>query len=162
MKNLNKRQIIILAITAIAVLFAAYDFLISQPAVKKAKLEAKPVEIDSFVTGISNDVMKDKVAGLDGYIIKKAEMDWDRSPFWGRAEYREFAGNESGGGLAAKIIYSGYVDAGRKRMAVINGYEYEAGDSLDIEGYILKSVTPSRVLIVNPSTGSELFIPMQE
>lgn len=162
MQNLNKRQIIIIAIMAIAVIFAAYDFFISQPAVKKAKMEAKPVEIESFVTGISTDVTKAKVAGVDAYIIKIAEMDWGRSPFWSRIEYREFAGNEAGGGLAAKIIYSGYVDSGRKRMAVINGYEYESGDALDIEGYILKSVTPSRVLIVNPNTGSELFIPIQE
>lgn len=147
---------------AIAVLYAAYDFLIGQPAVKKAKMEARPVEIESFVSSISRDVVKDKIAGVDAYIIKKAETEWEKNPFWAKAEYREFAGSESGSGLAAKIIYSGYVEAGRKRMAVINGYDYEPGDSLEIEGYVLKSVTPSRVLIVNPHTGSELFIPIQE
>lgn len=162
MKKLNKRQIIILVIMAIAIIYAAYDFLIGQPAVKKAKIEATPIEIESFITSISNDVMKNKMAGVEVYIIKKAEADWGRNPFWMRSEYREFAGDEAGGGLAAKIVYSGYVDSGRKRMAIINGYEYEPGDVLEIEGYVLKSVTPSRVLIANPGTGSELFIPLQE
>jgi hypothetical protein len=89
-------------------------------------------------------------------------MEWGKSPFWDRASYREFAGNETGLGAAVKIIYSGYVDTGRKQLAIINGWEYEAGDELDIEGYVLKSVTPSRVLITNRKTGGELYVPIQD
>ena len=162
MNTLNKRQIVILAIMGVAVLFAAYDFIIGQPAAKKAKIEAKPVEIESFVKTITGDVVKGKIAGVDEYIIKKAEMEWTKNPFWPRSEYREFAGNEAGGGLVAKIVYSGFVDAGRKKMAIINGFEYQPGDALDIEGYVLKSVTPSKIIITNRDTGSELIIFIQE
>jgi len=162
MNKLNKRQIVILTVMAIAVLFAAYDFFIGQPASKKAKTEAKPVVAESFVTKTSTDLLKDKVAAVDSYIIKKAEMEWSKNPFWSRSEYREFAGKEAGGGLAAKILYSGYVDAGRKKMAIINGFEYGPGEALELEGYFLKTVTPAQIIIVNRSTGSELTIPIQE
>ena len=47
-------------------------------------------------------------------------------------------------------------------MAIINGWEYEAGQSLDVEGYLLKRVTPSRVLIINRTTGGETYVPIQE
>lgn len=162
MKKLNKRQIIILSVAALCVLYAAYEFLIAGPAAQKAKTQVQPVHIESFVNTLSNDLVKYKVAGSDAYVAKRAETDWGKSPFWERSAYREFVGNEAGGGTAAKIIYSGYVDTGRKRMAIINGWEYEAGESIDIEDYALKSVTPERVLIIKRNTGGELYIPIQE
>jgi hypothetical protein len=33
---------------------------------------------------------------------------------------------------------------------------------LEIEGYVLKRITPSKVSIVNRNTGSEVEIPIQE
>jgi hypothetical protein len=162
MKKLNKRQIIILAVTAMVALYAAYDLLIAGPTGAKTKIEAKPVEIESFVNTIRNDLAKTKAAGFDIYVAARAETEWNRSPFWEETSYREFVGKETGGVVKAKIIYSGYVEAGRKKMAIINGWEYEAGESIDIEGYSLKSISPSRVLIVNRNTFSELYVPIQE
>ncbi len=63
---------------------------------------------------------------------------------------------------SSKIIYSGYVDSGKKKLAVINGLEYRVGEQLEMEGYILKGITPSKVLIVNKNTGNEMEIPIQE
>jgi hypothetical protein len=40
--------------------------------------------------------------------------------------------------------------------------EYRVGEQLEMEGYVLKQVTPSKVLIVNKNTGSEVEIPIQE
>ena len=62
----------------------------------------------------------------------------------------------------SKIIYSGYVDSGKNKMAVINGIEYRIGEELKEEGYILKQITPSKVMIFNKSTGNKLEIPIQE
>jgi hypothetical protein len=62
----------------------------------------------------------------------------------------------------AKVIYSGYVDSGKNKMAVINGFEYRVGDELEIEGYILKQITPSKILIVNKHTDNKEEIPLQE
>jgi len=47
-------------------------------------------------------------------------------------------------------------------MAIINGLEYESGASLDVDDFGLISVTSSRILVVNPKTGSELYFPIQE
>jgi hypothetical protein len=108
--------------------------------------------------------MKDSLTGLDAYIIGRAETDWKQNPFIEKNYYKEWAAGEGAGasGASAKIIYSGYVDAGKKKMAVINGLEYAVGESLEIPGYILKTITSSKVVISNGNTGSELEIPIQE
>lgn len=152
---------IILAIAALFVLYALYVFFIAKPADKKKGTETKPVEISSYVNTLTSDLTKNRVTDVDVYIAKKAEMEWTNNPFWERSSYREFAGKEAGRG-ASKIVYSGYVDAGRKKMAVINGTEYEVGESIEIEGYVLETVTPSSILIKNRNTGGELYVPIQE
>lgn len=162
MKKLEKRQIIILVIAALFVLYALYELLIAGPAAKKAGTAAQPVEIGSFVNTLSADLIKYQAGGVDTYLAKRAETDWGKSPFWERVEYREYAGNKAGGVAGVKFIYSGYVDTERSKIAIINGVEYQSGESLEIEGYVLKSVMPENVLIENRKTGSQLSVPMQE
>lgn len=159
MVKLNKRQIIILAIAALFVLYAAYEYLIAGPAAKKAKAVANPAQINTFVSDLQSDLLKDIVAGVDAYIIGMAETDWQRNPFWERSSYKEWAAR---GGTSAKIIYSGYVDSGKKKLAVINGLEYRIGEQLEMEGYVLKSITPLKVILLNKNSGSEIEIPIQE
>jgi hypothetical protein len=160
MAKLNKRQIIILVIAALFILYAAYEYLIAGPAAKKAKAVANPAQINTFVSDLQGDLIKDIVAGVDSYIIGMAEKDWQRNPFWERSSYKEWAARE--GGAGAKIIYSGYVDSGKKKLAVINGFEYRIGEQLEMEGYVLKGITPSKVILLNKNTGSEIEITIQE
>jgi hypothetical protein len=162
MKKLNNRQIIILAVAALCVFYAIYELVVVGAVGKRTETGAKPPVRESFVATLNSDLMKYVIAKTDTYIIERAEMNWNRNPFWDRSAYREYVGKESSVDLAAKIVYSGYVDAGRKKLAIINGWEYEAGDALDIKGYILKGVTPSRALIFNRNTGSEFYVPIQE
>lgn len=161
MAKLNKRQIIILAIAALFVVYAAYEYLIAGPAAKKAKAVANPAQINTFVSDIQSDLIKDITAGVDAYIISMAEKDWQRNPFWERSSYKEWAAREGGTG-SGKIIYSGYVDSGKKKLAVINGLEYRIGEQLEMEGYVLKNITPLKVILLNKNTGSEIEIPIQE
>ena len=162
MKKLNNRQIIILAVAVLCVLYAIYELVIVGAVAKKAGTGPTPIARESFVSALNNDLMKYAIAKTDAYIIERAEASWNKNPFMDRSSYREYIGKEPGGDFATKIVYSGYVDAGRKKLAIINGWEYEAGDSLDIKGYILKNVAPSRVLIFNRNTGSEFYVPIQE
>jgi hypothetical protein len=167
MDKLNKRKIIILSIAALFLVYALYEILIASPASKKIKTSDNNQEISTLVGGLTNDLMKDAEAGVDEYIITRAEANWKRNPFWDRSSssYKEWAatqGAAGGSGSAAKIIYSGYVDAGIMKIAIINGLEYRVGEQLEMEGYVLKRVTPSQVLIVNKNTGSEVEIPIQE
>jgi hypothetical protein len=163
MTKLNKRQIIILVIAALFVLYAVYEYLIAGPAGKKVETGTNTAEINTFVSELTINLIKDNLAAVDAYIVGRAEADWQKNPFWERGSYKAWAAREgAAGGSAAKIIYSGYVDSGNKKMAVINGLEYRIGEQLEMEGYVLKNITPSKVLIVNKNTGNEVEVSIQE
>jgi hypothetical protein len=59
------------------------------------------------------------------------------------------------------LIYSGYVETPRHRVAVINGIEYAVGDRLDQSSYTLRQITPQQVLIDAPQQRM-LAIPLVE
>ena len=163
MSKLNKRQIIILIIAGIFALYAVYELFIAGPAAKKAKVTANPASINTFVSDLQKDLLKDIASGVDAYIVTKAEADWDKNPFWDRQGVREWTAKDAAGKAGqSRTVYAGYVDSGKRRLAVINGYEYREGEQLEMEGYYLKKITPSYVLIENKNTGSEIEVPIQE
>jgi hypothetical protein len=167
MGKLKKREIIILVIAALFVLYAGYEFLIARPADKKVQTSANAdsAKKNTSISERTSELSKDKLKDFDVYVIRKIETDWSKNPFWKKDSYKEWAAKEDaakGGSTAAKIIYSGYVDSGKNKMAVINGLEYRIGEQLEIEGYILKKITSSKVVIFNKNTGNNEEIPLQE
>ena len=167
MDKIKTREKIILAIAGLAIVYAGYVYLI-EPAINKTKTSDKKQEISAPVSSVKNEIIKDADAGTQEYIIARAEANWKKNPFVDRnsSSYKEWASIQraaaSSGGAAGKIVYSGYVDAGMKKIAIIDGLEYQAGDQLEMEGYVLKQVTPFQVLILNKNTGIEVEIPISE
>ena len=166
MAELKKREIIILVIAALFVLYAGYEYLIAGPANKKiiTNTGSDSVDINNSITGITKDLGKDKITDFDAYVVKRMEADWGRNPFWKKDMYKAWVNKEglAKGGILAKLIYSGYVDSGKIKLAVINGFEYRIEEQLEIEGYVLKQITPSKVIIFNKNTGNKEEIPLQE
>ena len=166
MANLKKREIIILVVAAVSVLYVGYEYLIGS-ASKKVKTSASvaSVKVDTSLNEMIKDLSKDKITDSDAYVIKRMAIDWGKNPFWKKDLYKAWMNREGrsrGSGVLDKVIYSGYVDSGKNKMAVINGFEYRIGDELEIEGYILKQITPSKILIVNKHTDNKEEIPLQE
>jgi len=164
MVKLKKREIIILVIAVLFILYAGYEYLIAGPASKKVKTSTESVNINTSITGITKDLGKDKITDFYAYVIRRMEADWGKNPFWKKDLYKEWVNREGvvKSGVLARIIYSGYVDSGKNKMAVINGLEYRLGEELELEGYVLKQITPSSVLIFNKYTGNKEEIPLQE
>jgi hypothetical protein len=161
MAKLKTREIIILVVAVLLVLYAGFDYLIIGPAGKKVKSSADSVKIETFTSEITSDLNKNKLSDFDKYVIRRAGIDNGNNPFLKRDAYKVWAARDNKGG-ASKIIYSGYVESGRNRMAVLNGLEYRAGEQMVEEGYVLKQITPSKVLIFDKRTGNSLEIPIQE
>lgn len=163
MGNLKKREIIILVIAGLFVLYALYVYLIADRSKSKpVKPAAEAVKIETSVSGINDELNKSRLSDYDNYIIKRAPVDWGKNPFLRRDLYRALTAKDGGSGAAVKIIYSGYVDSGKKMMAVLNNIEYRIGEELKEEGYILKQISPSKVVILEKQTGNNLEIPIQE
>lgn len=170
MAKLEKRQMIILGVMCIAVLFGAYSFLMpAQKAKPGVNTVRKAEELNTFVNDLNASLGKDTTKSLSGLIFARAEKEWTPDPFLESRSYKTwFRSREpakEGSGVAKKtelFIYSGYLEAGRRQMAIINGFEYREGEKLDMKGYFLKSVTPTGVVIENMSTKARQSVPLQE
>ena len=169
MPKLTKQQIIILSVLAVAILYAAYDFFIA-PRTKSAVIDIgkKSMELESFINDITASIPKGSLSAADAYIVTRAEAQWMKDPFYDRKLFREWVKlkepAKAGGGTSQKMsfIYSGYLKIKNKTVAIINGVEYESGDPLEIEGYVLKNIHQGKVVIINKKSGAKFDVPLQE
>jgi hypothetical protein len=169
MPKLTRQQIIILSIMTLVVLFAVYDFFIA-PRSKSELIDIgkKTSELEAFLTDITSKLPKGSLPTSDAYVVSRAETGWVHDPFYERKSFREWGKRKerakAGGGISEKVSfsYSGYLKVGNRNLAIINGVEYETGDPLEIEGYVLKNIHPGKVVIVNEKSGAKFDVPLQE
>ena len=169
MPKLTRQQIIVLSIMALVIVFAVYDFFIA-PRSKSEVIDVgkKTAELDAFLTNITSRLPKGSLPTADAYILSRAETSWVYDPFYERKSFREWEKRKerakAGGVMSQRISfsYSGYLNLSNKNLAIINGVEYEAGDPLEIEGYVLKKIYPGKVVIVNQKSGAKFEVPLQE
>jgi hypothetical protein len=166
MAKLEKRQIIILVVMVLAVLYGAYELLWTKKKVSLVSPVQKASDLTSFITGLTATLGTEKDSTM--VIFTRAEKEWTQDPFldsrqhlaWARSRTLAQAG--PGTDKPVSFVYSGYLGAGKRSMAVINGMEYREGEALEVAGFVLRSVTPTRVLIENSGTGATFNIPMQD
>jgi hypothetical protein len=168
MDKFGKREKIILGMMAIAILYAAFDFLTSNKKTQREDMGQKTTELNTFVTDLSTSLGKDLSKNLGALVFSRAEKEWRQDPFLDSKAYKlwteaKMPAKET---LAAapkiEFAYTGYLEIDQKRMAIINGMEYGEGESLDIKGFVLKTVSPTRVAIENRTTRTLLNVPLQE
>lgn len=164
MANFKKREIIILAIAALFIVsYVVYYFIADRLTGKKVQTGVGTETVETLTNTIAEDLNKNKLSDSENYIIKKAGVDWGSSPFLNRDLYRAWLAKDGAAVASAlKIIYSGYIDSGKRRMAILNNVEYRIDEDLMEEGYVLKQITPSKVILYDKSSGSSIEIPIQE
>lgn len=169
MTKLKTREIIILAVTVLALLYGGYDLFLAKG--KKAvpvDTTRNMADLQTFITEMTVVLGKDTPSPVDAHMIKRSEAAWVRDPFYNRKAERAWAmageTAQAAGAAAPKSLfsYTGYVEVGNRQIVVINGHEYGAGDALEVEGYVLKAVYPARVTIYNRETRRTIDIPLQE
>lgn len=171
MAKMGKREMIILGVAAIAILYAAFEYLTPKKQIAGVDTGQKAAELKTFVTDLTASLGKDSSKNLGTLIFSRAERAWAQDPFLDAKAYKSWtqakviaAKVPATAAVAPKIefVYTGYLEVGQKRMAIVNGMEYSEGDGLDIKGYFLKSVSPSNVVIENRGTGASLNVPLLE
>jgi hypothetical protein len=60
------------------------------------------------------------------------------------------------------LHYSGYLQMGAKRMAIVNGMEYEEGEMLPASGYFIRSISPKSVVVGKIGESKSHVLPLDE
>ncbi len=164
---MGRREKILITMMVLALGFGVFEFLYSPPQQEMEETAAPEEgvqEIQSMAQNLGRDLQDSELKEAEEHILEMAASEWDRNIF------RSFPETESveepvqeeevheAQDLGA-LSYSGYLEMGEKRIAVINSEEYTVGDMLEQENAQVRKITPDRVLVRSLRTGEEVWVP---
>jgi hypothetical protein len=102
----------------------------------------------------------------EDFIMLQAEAEWKRDPFLKPGSFVKFGAEDGQAGVLAEelsFIYSGYLEMADKKLAIINGIEYKAGEMIvKGGGYIVSSISPTLVALELTGGKNMIIIPLEE
>jgi hypothetical protein len=162
---MEKREKVLLALMIIAIGYGAFELFV-RPAFKTADAPAA-VNVDE-ATNLSQTLSKSlaeaELRVEEKLILEKAAAPWTADPFYDWPHPRAAEATDTKPALALEqigktIIYSGYLEMGRTRIAVINGLEYRVGETLVDGSFVVERITPASVTLKAAQSQQQLVIP---
>jgi hypothetical protein len=156
--KLSKREKTLLIVLLIVVLYGVYVLFIASPSdttVSSADSSKKLTEVD--FDKLETEVAKAMKEEVDLYTIGRIadENLWFNDPFY-KGVMAARAGEQ------VNFAYTGYLELGNKRYAVINGLDYGWGEEMEIGGYFVKGINPYKVIIEDKSGKLRIEVPFLE
>ncbi len=125
--------------------------------------------LNAFITKVA-EASQAGLSKEDKYIISRAESAWKQDPLT-TVELTDRPEDElkrqkqqviQKTGPQLDVSYTGFMQMGDKKFAIIDGFEYAAGDELEQGGFIVRSINPRQVVIVSTDRSKKKFIFMLE
>jgi hypothetical protein len=125
--------------------------------------------LSTFITKVA-DASKAGLSKEDEYIIQLAEAEWKQDPLVSvdlknrpESELKKAREVTRVSIPDLNVSYTGFMQMGDKKFAIINGVEYTSGDRLEQGDYIVRRITPRQVVIVSTGGSQKKFIfPLEE
>jgi hypothetical protein len=121
--------------------------------------------LNAFITKVA-EASRAGLSKEDKYIISRAESAWKQDPLT-TVELTDRPEDEINRqkkqitqttGPQLNVSYTGFMQMGDKKFAIIDGLEYTAGDELVQGGFKVSSITPRQVVIVSTDKSNKKFI----
>jgi len=161
---MGTREKILVGLMVLAVLYGAFELFIT-PSAKEPARENKGPDIEaarSMAEKIDSRIEQAELTDVQKDILKRAGRPWQRDPFYVLPDQESVstksAESKSGSG---NLRYTGYLEVGNTRMAIINGAEYRIGERLE-QGGVVKRIAPEQVIIESANTGKRFSVPYSE
>lgn len=155
--DISKRERILLGGMAAAVVVAAV--IMFWPAGNQPSPEMTPARLAESQKAAEAQVQaleKIKLQDREIHTIKNAQLPWPGSPFAPKPPEPESQVDRT------KFQYTGYIKLGERNLAVINGREYQVGESLDTGGFELVEITAEAVVLQSAGRKNKVRIPYQD
>lgn len=163
--KISKREKIILGLTVLALVYAGVVFLFPAPIRNVSQWETDDNSTGGLVTEVVQSLARHHRTETEQTILEKARIPWPTDPFVTAAaspsEEREPAGKATPESNGEGFSFTGYVEIGTKRLAIINGEEYETGDRIAGSPFTVRNITPERVLLGDAGNRTHV-IPMAD
>lgn len=164
---MTNREKIIVGLMLLTVGYGAIELLLPRAKVATIPPTAQSSEgLNAFITKVAAAV-KGETSETGDLIIHKAEADWKQDPFLEIRKTPEAPAvarsEKETVRPPSNLVYSGFIEVGSKRLAIINGMEYEAGERLESGGFTITSVLPNKVIMSSSKAdNAPIVLPLQE
>ena len=162
---MTNREKIIVGLATLALGYGALQLLLPRANVAPVPQPQSLEGLNAFIAKVS-DATRAGTAEAGAIVIQKAEAAWKQDPFLEIQKARAADPTATRPKETARLtglVYNGFIELGSKRLAIINGQEYEAGDQLNPGGFTIKSILPTRVMIVSAQgEDAPIVLPLQE
>lgn len=163
---MSTREKIILCLVILAAGYAAYNFLADTPKRIHVETEEELTDLKKLTADVIKEVDKAVLTETEAFIIAQTGAEWKRDPFLKPGPPVKFRPESGQAGVSAEELsftYSGYLEMADKKLAVINGIEYKAGEMLiNGGGYIVSSIFPTRVALELTGGKNRITLPLKE
>jgi hypothetical protein len=172
---MSKREIIIVFAALIAIMYAVYSLFIASSSKQiTSDTNIKKTGVVKFIANLSEILDKNALDKTDIYIIARAEAEWEKDPFLKTELAKQSALPKQPVPVEEvpkqpvpveeklNLTYSGYLEMGDKKLAIINDVEYETNDELELVGYIVEKIEPLRVIISDKERQRKIIVPIKE
>jgi hypothetical protein len=86
--------------------------------------------------------------------LDKATGPWAESPFIDRV-----GGIRTGESTVSEFRYTGYMQLGDTRLAIVNGREYRTGETIKATDFIVETIEPDQVVLAVSQSSRRVTVP---
>ncbi|MFO7803408.1 MAG: hypothetical protein R6V55_14050 [Desulfovermiculus sp.] len=166
-----KREKILVGLMVIALAYAAFEliyFLVDDSSPTRKEAQVEPGQAHELAARTSQALEQVEMEEVQRHVLEAAADQWSQSPFAPKPEslsedkeQASDADTEKEQEDLPEFNYTGYLEMGQTRMAVINGLEYQVGEKLEQENYVLVSIQPEMVILQSLDSGAEITVSYQ-
>lgn len=173
---MTKRERVILVLMCVVIVYGAYALFFSSPPKGTSRgAGSRSSEISKLITELSMSLTKEGPTATDNYIIERAESKWVKDPFFEK-KVTVVKEKQKAPEVEAKVeaepevevvpevtfSYSGYLQMGDRKIAIIDGMEYKIGEEIGPGGFIIRAIYPNKIVIGIKGKEEEITVPLVE
>jgi hypothetical protein len=169
---MSNREKIIVGLMLLTVVYGVYALFFEGKGKNSGTMPTAAVSatkqlenLNAFITKVA-EASRAGLSKEDKYIISRAESAWKQDPMT-MVELTDLPQDEINRkkkqvilttGPQLDVTYTGFMQMGDKKFAIIDGLEYTTGDELEQGGFRVRSITPRQVVIVSTDESKKKFI----
>lgn len=162
---MSNREKIIVGLMVLSVIYGIYIIFFESSRQTRTARTSGDRELEMLSTFITKVAEKTKSGPSkeQAYILNKAQAAWKQDPLIQLEAKKIEVDTGPEPVLDSKVQYTGFLQMGDTRLAIINGMEYEAGDQLEPGGFIIRDILPNHVVVAPPGKKKKtMILPMEE
>jgi hypothetical protein len=162
---MSRREKIIVALMFLAIAAGGYILLTGRGGtVPGGSPAAAAPDLDRFIAAIQSRIAALDQKSDDLYALAKAGAAWTRDPFLrgGVPTDGRIAAGTARAAPPPALHYTGFIEIAGRRLAVINGQEYESGERIAATGHSIREIAPTHVRLDAAAGGGEARLPLEE